>query len=431
MMQTTQKNSSKLLISLLVLVIGGVGFWYLKTTKPQSEPIQAKEKAWIISTVSVIPKTLTPTLTLYGRVESPRNAVLRAPNLTLSANTEVIVVAILEGEQVKKGQLLVQLDDRDSQLNLTQRKADITDIEAQISVEKQRNENNLAAITHDETLLKLVRESVKRAEQLKQQRVGSQAALEDTQQAVERQMLTVVNRRTEIKMYQARLAQLEAKQVRAVALRDAAQLELERTKILAPFSGIISDVSVSVGDRVRSGDALLTVYDNTALEVRAQIPNLYAGMVLRTLTSGQTLAASAEVNAQRILLGLDRVSGQISRNSGGIDGLFLVIKGANALRLGQFITLFLDLPAQAQVVALPFSAMYGKDRIYKLVAERMQGLTVERVGEYVESTEDVKMLVRSLQLNAGDRIITTQLPNAIEGLRVQVAEETAHDSKNQ
>lgn len=418
-MQTTRKNPSKLLLSLLILTIGGVGFWYLHTTKPQPKTIENKEKTWMVSTVSATPKTLAPTLTLYGRVESPRDAVLRAPNLALSANAEVIVVAVLEGEQVKKNQLLIQLDDRDSQLNLAQREAEITDIEAQISVEQQRHENNLEAIGHDETLLKLAQESVKRAEQLKQQRVGSQAALEDAQQAVERQLLTIVNRRIEIKTHLARLAQLEAKQVRAVVLRDGAQLELERTKIVAPFSGIVSQVSVSVGDRVRSGDALLALYDHTALEVRAQIPNRYTGIVLQTLAEGRTLAAKAEVNAQRILLGLDRVSGQISRDSGGIDGLFLVIKGTNLLRLGQFITVFLDLPVQPQVVALPFSALYGKNRIYKLVAERMQGLTVERVGEYAESTGEVRALVRSPQLTAGDQIITTQLPNAMEGLKVR------------
>lgn len=415
-----QKKPNKLLLSLLILTIGGVGFWHLYTTKPQAKPIQKGEKTWIVSTVSVTPKTLAPTLTLYGRVESPRDAVLRAPNLTLSANTEVVVVAVLEGEQVKKNQLLVQLDDRDSQLNLTQREAEIADIEAQISVEKQRHENNLVAISYDETLLKLAQESVKRAEQLKQQRVGSQAALEEAQQAVERQMLTIVNRRIEIKTHPARLAQLEAKQVRAIALRDNARLELERTKIVAPFNGIVSQVSVSVGDRVRSGDALLALYDNTALEVRAQIPNRHTGMVLQTLAIGRALAAKAEVNTQPILLGLDRVSGQISRDSGGIDGLFLVIKGGNALRLGQFIKVLLDLPAQTQVVVLPFSAMYGKDRIYKLVAERMQGLTVERVGEYVESTEEAKILVRSPQLKAGDQIVTTQLPNAMEGLKVRL-----------
>lgn len=407
-------------VSLAILTVAGAIFGYLKITKPETNPIKTQEKSWVVSTVSITPTTLAPTLTLYGRVESPKNAILRTPNFALTANTAVIVVAVLEGEAVRKNQLLIQLDDQDSQLNLKQREAEVKEIEAQISAEKQNHASNLIAITHEETLLKLAQATAKRAKQLKQQRVGSQAALEDAQQLVARQRLTVVSRQTQIKTHPSRLAQLQAKRSKALALWEVARLEWQRTKILAPFNGIVSTVSVSVGDRVRSGDALVTLYDNTALEVRAQIPTQYTDVILQALSLRQTLMATAQIDAHPLLLGLDRVSGQVNRNSGGIDGLFLVMKGANTLRLGQFLNLFLTLPAQSQVVALPLSALYGKDRIYKFVAGRMQGLTVEPVGQYLDkSTKEIKVLIRNPLLKANDQIITTSLPNALEGLKVQ------------
>lgn len=410
----------KLFLALLVLAVGGAGFWYMLKTKPQAQPIKAEEKTWLVSTVSVTPQTLTPTVTLYGRVESPRDAVLRAPTQTLSANTEVWAVSVLEGEHVNENQLLIQLDDRDSQLNLKQREADVLDLEAQIENEEKRHASNLVAITYDEMLLKLTQESMNRAVQLKKQDVGSQAALEDTQKTVGQQMITVTNRRLEIETHPARLAQLKARLERTVALRDSARLELARAQVVAPFAGIVAEVSVSVGDRVRSGDALLALYDNTELEVRAQIPNRYADSVLETLATEQVLIANAKVNDRPLFLGLDRVAGKISQDSGGIEGLFRVTKGAQFLRLGQFMTLVLNLPPQQQVVMLPFSALYGTDRVYKSVAGRMQGLTIERVGEYAVPSGEIKILAYSPKLKAGDQIITTQLPNAIEGLKINV-----------
>jgi len=252
--------------------------------------------------------------------------------------------------------------------------------------------------------------------------VSSQSSFEEAQQAVERQMLAITQRSLEIANHQYIKQQLQAKLTRAVAQRDLARLELKRTKITAPFSGVIADVFVAVGDRVRSGDALLSVYDNTALEIRAQIPGRYQGTVLDALKIRRKLSAKAMVNNKPVNLRLERVSGQIKPDSGGIDGLFSLRKGAHLLRLGQFLPLSLDLPKQARVIALPYEAVYGINRIYKYVDERMKAITIERVGEQLTATGQSKILVRSPALQEGDQVIITQLPNAMEGLKVRVSE---------
>lgn len=420
-----------LLMPLLILAIGFAGFWYMLKTKPKNDPIKIEEQAWVVTVVSVAPAALSPTLTLYGRVESPRAATLRAPTQSLNVNPKVIEVAVLEGETVKKGDILIRLEDSDSIFNLKQREADIIDTEAQIDLEKQRHANNLSALTHDEALLQLMQTSVERLHKLRLKKVSSQSALDEAQQAVERQMLTVINRRLDIKNYKALLAQLQAKHARALAQRELISLELARAKITAPFTGIIAEVFVAVGDRVRGGDTILLIYDNAALEVRAQIPSRYQGAVLDALAAGHQLQAHTQVHKKPLLLQLDRVSGQINPDSGGIDGLFDIIKGANSmvLRLGQFLTLSLSLPKQAGVVALPFEAVYGLNHIYKLVDGRMTGLTIERVGEQVLPSGKSQILVRSpaLQgLNTGDQVIVTQLPNAMDGLKVRVIDAATH-----
>jgi len=370
--------------------------------------------------MQIAPDTLAPTVVLYGRIETPTHATLRAPSLSVA--TEVVTVPIREGQPVTAGQLLVQLDDRDSQLTLQQREADVRNIDAQIKLEKQQHANDVQSIKHEENLLKLLEKNVERASQLKSQRVGSASALDDARQAVERQMLTLKTRRTSIRNHKARLAQLQAQRQRAVALRNATQLEIDRTRIVAPFAGIVAQVDVAIGDRARSGDVLLSLYDNMALEVRAQIPRRFQSEVFTGLASGQPLTAHAQLDRNLIRLRLNRVAGEIQRNSGGIDGLFTVVEGGNFLRLGQFLNLALQLPVQPEVVALPYEAIYGKNRIYKLAEERMQAVTVERIGEQVLEDGSSQVLLRSQELAAGDQVVITPLPNAIEGLKVQVSE---------
>lgn len=414
------KFMKKIILPILILAITAAIFMYLVKTRPTTPKIEVKEQAWTVSTQTIEPTVISPTISLYGRVESPRTSTLSSPTFSLNGNGEVVEVAALEGQTVKAKQILLRLDARDSQLNLQQREADVTDIQAQLENEALQHQNNIASVSHEETLLRLVQKSGDRATELEKRKLGSISAADETQQSIERQHLSLNSRRIQIKTYESRIKQLQAKLQRAIALRDAAKLELERMQIKAPFSGTIAKLEVAVGDRVRSGDQLLTLYDNTALEVRAQIPLRYQGTVLNSMAKKQALIAETLVDEHPIRLRLMRVAGQINKDSGGIDGLFMVEKGQEILRLGQLLNLTLNLPETKEIIALPFEAVYGTNRIYKLQNDRMLGVEVERVGEKQSSTGESQILIRSPALKPGDEIITTQLPNAMDGLKVQV-----------
>ena len=411
------KKILKFILPLLILGIGFGGFRYMKASKPKQAPIKIEEQTWVVAIKPVRLRVLSPTITLYGRVESPRAATLRTPTLSPNISTLITKVAVLEGKNVKKGQILIALEDKDSRINLKQKEAEITDIDAQIQLEKQRNQSNLNAYQHEQALLKLMKTSVKRFRKLLKRKLSSQATVDEAQQAVERQMLTIISRRLEIKNHKARLNQLKAKLSRATAQRDIAALELARTQIKAPFTGMIAKVTVAVGDRVRSGDSLLSIYDNTALEVRAQIPSRHQNTILKALANGYKLQA----HSKSLRLQLDRVSGEINLDSGGIDGLFRIKKKGQLLRLGEFITLQLSLPRQSRLIALPFEAVYGMNRIYKLVDGRMKAVIIERIGERSTTKGYSEILVRSPKLKKNDQVIITQLPNAMDGLKVQVS----------
>jgi multidrug efflux pump subunit AcrA (membrane-fusion protein) len=212
------------------------------------------------------------------------------------------------------------------------------------------------------------------------------------------------------------LSQLNARLKQAIAARDLAKLEVKRLQIIAPFDAIIAKVYVAEGDSVRSNDALLKIYDVNRLEVRAQIPSRYQTDILLNLERG--LQATAYHAGFEFQFQLARLSGEINPNNGGIDGLFKLKQDMEDLRLGEFLTLYLQLPAQDNVIALPFESVYGNNRIYKLDNNRMHSLIIERVGEQVTANGQSSILVRSPELAAGDKVIITQLPNAVEGLKV-------------
>lgn len=401
------------LLPLLILAAAVAGFILLRATGPESPPMAVGERVWRVNTETVTPGTLAPSLSLYGHVSTPRTAHLRA-----AVEADVLETLAEEGRLVTQGETLVRLDEREASLRVIQREADLADVRAQISAERLRNARDREALKHDETLLELAERNVARTTDLLARNLGSQSALDDARRAFEQQALAVNARRLALEDFDARLAQLNARVRRAEALLEDARLDLERTAVRAPFAGRVSRLNVAPGDRVRVGDALITLFDAEALEVRARIPALYLPVVRQALAAGERLTAWGEIDGEAVELQLTRLAGEAPATGAGVEGLFRITEGGEQVPLGRFMTVHLRLPEQDQVVALPFEALYGTDRIYRVEEGRMRAIRVERRGEWMDADGRERVLVHSPEIRDGDRLVTTRLPNALDGLRV-------------
>jgi len=405
-------------LPLLILLLAGFAAAALIATKPRPAPVQVEERAWLVSAQSVRPDRYAPTLTLYGRVES-----LWSSELTAGIAADVRAVAVVEGDQVVKDQVLVRLDDRDARLQLAQREAELRQAEARISAEMRRHEADLEALPREQRLLNLTRDEVARLQDLVTKNLGAQSQLDTARQAAERQAIALSARRQAVDEHTARLAELEAARARAEALRDQSQLELERCEVRAPFDGRIVKVLVSPGRRARVGDPLVSLFDTDEMVVRAQLPNRHLAEIRAAKAAGQALTASGEIDGVRLHASLRSLAGETASGSGGVDGLFTVTEGGTQISQGRFVRLELVLPERDGLLALPHEAIYGTDSIYLLDAQsRMRAQRVERVGELLLDSGETRVLARAPELGEGATVITTQLPNALDGLLVRVVD---------
>ena len=416
---------AKIALPVLILAAGIGGMAVLVKSKPEREPLQAQERAWPVAVAEIRPGTVTPQLVLFARVESPRTAKLSA-----AVTADVRAVDVLEGEGAGPDDRLVALDDRDIRLVLAQRDAEVASLEADLERENLRHRSDLVALEHERELLELARREVKRARDLAERNAGSRANLDRARRDEEQQMLTVERRKLAISEHAGRRKQIEARLAQARANQSRATLDLERTRVYPPFEGRIAEVFVSPGDRVRPGDRLLTMFDTTSLELRAQIPLRYLPIVQSALDRAQNLGARAVVDAMDVRAVLHRLTARIGRGSGGADGLFRVIEGDASLQLGRTVELVLDLPPVQDAVTAPREALYGTDRVFVLDGERMKRVGVERLGETHPDEGSGRVILRSPELDATQRLIVTHLPNAIDGLRVVVAGTSSGEASN-
>jgi multidrug efflux pump subunit AcrA (membrane-fusion protein) len=398
-----------------LIIVGALALVVLLVaTRSSEEPEQRQERAWAVEVIEATPTTVNPTLELFGQVLSPQDA-------ELSAGIEAVVMAmpVRDGVFVTQGEVLLILDDRDANLALRQNEADLKEANAQMSFARIRLQRSKRAFGKEQEVLTINEQRAERARELAKDGLISKADEETSNENLARQQLAVNSAELAIEENSARLIELEARISRFTALRDAAAIDLERTQVKAPFAGVISDLRVSQGDRVRIGDPLMRLQNPEAIEIRAQLPSRIARSISESLQENARINAVVEVDGMKVTGKLLRVSGQTSAGSGGVDSFIGIEAGMTGLRLGSTVRILLELPAEKNVIAVPGEAIYGSSRLYKLNDGRMQMIEIERIGERSFSDGRTKVLVRTTELSSSDRIIVTKLANAADGLLVQ------------
>lgn len=411
----------KFLLPLLIVAAGVGMFWWLTVTAKPPEPLRPEVRAPAVSVRVAEKVTASPTLRIFGRVEAPTLSVL-----TAAVEADVLEVAVLEGDAVRRGQALVVLDDVDAALELRQRRAELADIEAQLESDRIKLHSDRSALKTEQALLALQHKAVERAAQLARSKAGSEAALDQARQDEERQRLAVIQRRQSIDDFPARRRQLQARRDRAEAALRRAERARGRTRVAAPFSGRITEVMVSEGERVNLGGQLLQLYDESQLELRAQVPSGYLPALQQALATGRTVSAVV-LDRERlgrgqepIELALHRLSAQVEAGRGGIDAFFRARRGRLPVP-GGTLEINLQLPPLDNVVLLSPDSLYGRERIYLVRGDVLQSSPVRRLGRISDGRSEPLLIVDGADFEEGDLILDSRLPQAINGLKVQVA----------
>ncbi|MBT8129506.1 MAG: HlyD family efflux transporter periplasmic adaptor subunit [Gammaproteobacteria bacterium] len=414
-----QERSKSRALPFVIILITAVLLVIFKLVQPEP-PVKAREeKSWTVQTHRLVDGAKSPQLELYGSVESPYTATI-----TSIIDADVVSLQANEGDHVSWGQSLILLDDTDARLLLEDKQSSVAELEALILSEKNRYMNDLAALKLEKSLLELAQRKLAREEKTSKSNLTSQASLDAQKEALNKQKLALNSRELNITDHPARLAQLEARLNRSRALAEQAGIDLARATVTAPFDGIVLKTLVSPGERVRPGEALLEMYATDRIELRAQLPQKFISIVKQSLVQQQPFQARVKTdNATRVAT-LDRISGSIASDGHGVDALFIMDgDAADTLTIGDTLELILELAAIEDVFSVPVSSIYGTDRIYRVENERLVAVKVEKLGnQYRDGRQYV--LVRNHSLTPGDEIITTQLPLAVNGLKVEVRNQT-------
>lgn len=191
-----------------------------------------------------------------------------------------VAANLVEGGRVNKGQLLLKVDDSDYLLNVIQSEAKVAQAKQQL--EKVRAQANVAK----QELVNLGRDNA-----------------------------------NDLARWLPQLEHAEAELKSAKAQLDKAKLDLERTEILAPFSGVVRSENVNVGQQINRNTTLTSIYNAEIMEVnlalngkQLSILELPIDFYQEDYNKGVDVTFSAEMGNQILSW-----QGRIVRTSGQFD----------------------------------------------------------------------------------------------------------------
>lgn len=287
-----------------------------------------------------------------GSMRSRQGVMLRP-----EVSGRVARIGFGDGQRVKRGQLLVQLDD-------TLQRAQLQQAQAQASI---------------------ARTNLQRNRELLAQNFVSASAVDQS------------------------AASLEVAEAQ-VAL---AQAQLERMRILAPFDGVAGIATVNLGDYVKDGADLVNIEDASSMSVDFRLPERY----LARLKPGQPVEVQVDALPGRSFSGrIDAVDSQVDANGRSLLVRARLPNPQGELKAGMFARARTVFAVREQAVVVPEEALVpqgGRQYLVKVV-DGPSG----RVSQRIEARLGVRLPGRAEILEgiaAGDMVVTAGQARLMRG----------------
>ncbi len=380
------KRAIRIMIAITIVFVGlGIGLYLWKTAPTTRKRPPAK---WV--------PLVEVQRFASGRhqvVVKAMGTVMPASSVKLEARVAGEVIAIhpefTDGGFVRRGDMLVQLEDDDYQLALAQRRSDLVNAKYALALEEGRQQ-----VARREW--ELLRDGSPEEE-------GGLAL-----------------RKPHLEKARADVTSAEA------ALRKAA-LDIERTRIEAPFNAIIRSRLVEVGSQVSPQETLAELVGTDVYWVQATLPvdrldwvsiprqAGQKGSMVRIRYNGDHLVEGRVVR----LLGDLTDGGRMARLLIEVDdplGLGSVDASARPpLLIGEYVRVEIDGRHLDNVFAVPRTVLRDNDTVWLLGVD--QKLEIRRVTPVWREADTV--LLRD-HLKPGDQLIVSDLPAPVAGMELRV-----------
>jgi RND family efflux transporter MFP subunit len=382
------KLIGRFIIIVGALLIPGAIIFMLAANQPEPNRANAQPRPVAVFVDEAELQTVGLTVESQGQAQ-PRTQINLVPQV--AGRITYVNPNFIEGGFFEAGETLVQIEDADYRLAVTRASAQVA--QAEQALARERAESELAASEW--------------------QALGEGEA-------------------SSLTLREPQMAEARAQLAAAEAALQSARLDLQRTRVSAPFSGRVRSKNADLGQYVSPGTNLGQVFSTDAVLVRLPLTDHQLGLL--GIPIAYNAAADANDDGINVTLTAGLAGrqhtwqGRITRTDSAIDPQTRVLyaiaevtdpygaaaEGGAPLAVGLFVNARIEGREVENVSILPRSALRGEDSVY--VAEAGGTLSVRTV-EVIDSSPD--RVVVSSGVRGGELVVTSPIRGANSGMRVQ------------
>ncbi len=393
-----QRGSGRLrrVLSGLAIVLAGVAVVaVLNMTAPSPETSEPEQQARLVTVETVMRGEHRPRIEAFGEVH-PEHEVALQPRV--SGSVLETTEALEPGNLVDRNELLLRLDPADFALTVEQRKAELEEARAQLQLEEG---NQVVARQEYEMLDKSVSDEEK----------------------------ALMLRQPQMKQAMARVASAQS------ALAQA-RLNLERTRLRAPFEAVVLERGVSRGAQVASTTTVARLADTNAYRVELSVPVSQLPWIKLPRRDGE--ASTVKLYRDGAWAQGAQRSGRVLRMRGDLGETGRMARvlvrvpdplarkddnsGKPMLLLDSFVRASIEGRTLSSVIALDRAWLRSDNQVWVMNAD--DELEIRDVEVALRSSGTV--YVRS-GLRAGERVVTSSIEVPAEDMPLRLRDEAGDE----
>jgi len=398
-------------VSLLAMACGG------SKANVRQEQANAQPVAVDVTTAAAIVRELPQYFEATGSLTGDEQT-----DVSPSMSGKVVALGVDMGSYVKRGQMIVKLDDVDARLRVQQQQAQVDQMKASLRQAEEKvgirpgqsfDLNKIPEVNNAKVALELAEKNLRRSEKLIESGDISRS-LYDQQKAQRDQLREVYEGALSLgRQNYAAVMTARANVANAESQLNLARRNLSYALVFSPIDGFVSERTADLGEYVSPATKVATVVRVNPLRVRIDIPE----QAIPAISVGQSVSVTTSAWPDKNFSGrIARVSPNVTPSSRTLTVEAEVENGSGALKPGQFATIRI-LQSRAQpAVLVPARAVRTESGVSRVFVIK-DGHAQERVVQLGQAEGDLVQIKNGIA--ADEQVATSNVEQLADGMAVK------------
>lgn len=421
------------LVAILILLFGVVSFVFFSSFRKPPAQAELEEHPIPVDVIHIQPEDVPILLNGFGEIRTLATVPISAE---VSGRVIHIHPRLEAGEVIPAGEVLFEIDPSDYQVRLKSTQAGLEQAKQTLKRTQEQFASDKERLKTLERTKNLAYSEFQRVKQLfEREKVGTQSNVEQTERAYN-QALDAYNLLVQaVELYPLRIREAEETVKNAEAQLSQAEINLSRTQVKAPFNARIKTVNLEVGQYVNPGAVVMTLSDDSVLEISVPLDAKQAIQWLPFQKDNINIDSAwfpllepkeceilwtedKENHKWRGLLHRVEKYDEKTRTVYTViriekENIFSISDDRIPLVQGMFCQVKIPGKILSDVYRLPDTAVSFEGTVYIAENNRLKSVQVERI--YIQGNE---VIVKGLK--PGSVVITTRLINPIENSLLEI-----------